>query len=360
MRARTAGVILLMSASCAAPPPPAPFRDSIDELARRALASGKHMGLVIGVLKDGESAAWGYGRRSADDPQPPDGHSVFEIGSVTKAFTGILLARAVEWKKLALDDPARKHLPEGMSLPSRDGKEITLVHLATHTSGLPRLPSNLAPADPANPYADYTVERLAKFLSGHKLRRDPGQKYEYSNLGAGLLGQLLATKEGCHTYEQLVRCRVCGPLGLADTRVTLTDSMKSRLVPGHDEKLKRVPNWDVPTLAGAGALRSTADDMLAFLAANVELKPGPLKKAMALSHVARADADGGGTRIGLGWHMTPLPVSKRSMIWHNGGTGGYSSFAGFVPETRTAVVVLSNSTEAIDFTAMMALEILNR
>ncbi len=359
MKVRIAGVLLLMSASCAAPPPPAPFRDSIDELARRALASGKHMGLVVGVLKDGEAATWGYGRRSVDDPRPPDGRSVFEIGSVTKALTGILLALAVERGDLALDDPARKHLPESLSLPSREGKEITLAHLATHTSGLPRLPSNLAPADPANPYADYTVERLAKFLSGHKLRRDPGLTYEYSNLGAGLLGHLLAI-ESHLTYEQLVGCRICDALDLRDTRITLTDSMKSRLVPGHDEKLRRVPNWDIPALAGAGALRSTADDMLAFLAANLNLKPGPLQKAMALSQVPRADADGGGTRIGLGWHVTPLPMSKRTMVWHNGGTGGYSSFAGFVPETRTAVVVLSNTTESIDFAAMMALEILNR
>src|SRR4029453_3090616 len=137
--------------------------------------------------------------------------------------------------------------------------------LATHTSGLPRLPSPFTPKNPANPYADYSVEDLYRFLSSHELRRDIGSQYEYSNLGGGLLGHVLARRAGMD-YEALVRARITGPLGMNDTRIVLTPEMRGRLAAGHNAALKPVPNWDLPTLAGAGALRSTVNDLLKFAA----------------------------------------------------------------------------------------------
>ena len=257
---------------------------------------------------------------------------------------------------MALDDPVKRHLPEGWKVPAREGREITLSHLSTHTSGLPRLPNNLVFKDPSNPYAHYTDADLAAFLASHVLRRDPGDRYEYSNLGAGLLGQALARAAGS-SYEELLVARIASRLGMADTRITLTDELKRRLAPPHAAVGKPAANWDLPALAGAWALRSTARDMLLFLEANLGAAPGT---AMALSHEERFSGGPNGPRIGLGWHRAPLLSSGKTMIWHNGGTGGYRSFAGFVKESRTAVVVLSNTAADVDGLAVALLELLNR
>jgi CubicO group peptidase (beta-lactamase class C family) len=332
-------------------------RERIDAVAKEELSRGRHVGFVVGVLKDGARSIRGYGRLSAELPGPPAADTVYEIGSVTKAFTGILLAQLALEGKVALDDPVRRHLPEGWKVPAREGREITLTHLANHTSGLPRLPANLNMIDQANPYARYTEADLAKFLGSYVLRREPGDRYEYSNLGAGLLGQALA-RAGGGSYEELVVSRISSPLGLADTRIGLTEDTKRRLAPGHSAVGKPTANWDVPTLAAAGAIRSTARDMLDFLSANLE--GGPLREAMDRSHEERFRVGPKGPRIGLGWHLTPLLSNGKTMIWHNGGTGGYASFAALVKETRTAVVVLTNTAADVDGLAVALLELLNR
>ncbi len=353
-------VALLLLVSCTVPAPALHpgDRERIDAIAKDELARGRHVGFVIGVLKDGARSVQGYGRLSADRPDPPTGDTVFEIGSITKAFTGALLADLSVGGWVALDDPVRRHVPEGWKVPARKGRDITLAHLSSHTSGLPRLPANLVFKDPSNPYARYTEADLAAFLASHVLRREPGDRYEYSNLGAGLLGQALARAAG-GSYEELVVARIASPLGLADTRVSLSDEQKIRLAPPHAAVGKPAANWDLPTLAGAGALRSTANDLLSFLAANLE-PPAPLRKAMDLSHEERFRAGPNGPRVALGWHLAPLLSNGKTMIWHNGGTGGYRSFAGFVKETRTAVVVLSNTAADVDGLAVALLELLNR
>jgi CubicO group peptidase (beta-lactamase class C family) len=349
------GAIPILLASCAAHAPALHPEDvdRIDAVAKDELARGRHVGFVVGVLKDGARAVRGYGRLAADRPEAPDGRTVFEIGSITKAFTGILLADAAVEGRVALDDPVRRHLPEGWKIPVREGREITLAHLATHTSGFPRLPANLAFKDPSNPYASYSETDLSSFLGSYMLRREPGDRYEYSNLGAGLLGRALSGGD----YEKLVLARIASPLGLEDTRIALTEDQKRRLGPPHAVVGKPAANWDLPTLAGAGALRSTADDLLRFLEANLGAGPGT---ALALSHEERFRAGPQGPRIGLGWHLTPLLSNGKIMIWHNGGTGGYRSFAGFVKETRTAVVVLANTAADVDGLAVALLELLNR
>lgn len=139
-----------------------------------------------------------------------------------------------------------------MKVPTRNGRQITLLDLATHTSGLPRLPDNFSPKNADNPYADYTVEQMYAFLSGYTLPRDIGATYEYSNLGSGLMGHLLARNDGTN-YEALVLERICRPLGMTNTQVVLTPGLKARLATGHNAAGERVSNWDLPTLAGAGA-----------------------------------------------------------------------------------------------------------
>jgi len=315
------------------------------EAIRRILSSRidehkRSVGIVVGIIDSSGKRVIGYGKPAAGDSKPLDGDTVFEIGSITKAFTGLLLADMVLRGEVSLDDAAQKYLPEGVKVPELNGRAITLRHLSMHHSALPRLPSNLKPADPANPYADYSAAQLYEFLSGHTLRRDPGASYEYSNLGAGLLGHLLSRRAG-KTYEDLLRERISGPLGMRDTRITLTGGMKSRLAQGHGPQLEPVRNWDLDALAGAGALRSTANDMMKLLEASLS---GKLGAKLKLSLSGRKSA-GPSMTIGLGWHVFE---GAQEIVWYNGGTGGYRSFAGYSPATGKAVVVLSNSSYSAD------------
>jgi CubicO group peptidase (beta-lactamase class C family) len=202
----------------------------------------------------------------------------------------------------------------------------------------------MQPKDSANPYADYTVAQLYQFLSSYQLTRDIGSQFEYSNLGGGLLGLALARRAGTD-YEALVRARITGPLGMSSTGITLTPEMKARLAVGHNDQLAAVSNWDLPTLAGAGALRSSANDMLTFLAANLGYVKSPLAPAMA-SMLAERRKTGvpAFPEIGLGWLIAK--PSSYEIVFHNGGTGGYRSFVGFDPKNRVGVVVLSNTFTA--------------
>lgn len=298
------------------------------------------VGIVVGLVDSTGRRTISYGKFDAADSRAVDANTVFEIGSVTKVFTSLLLADMVERGEVALTDPVAKYLPAGVKMPQRNGRQITLEDLATHTSGLPRLPSNLQPKDPANPYADYSVEQLYQFLSGYQLTRDIGSEYEYSNLGGGLLGHVLARRAGMD-YEKLVRSRISDPLGMRSTRITLSDEMKARFAAGHDASMQRVAYWDLPTLAGAGALRSTANDLLTFVAANLGYQKSPLAPAMAAMLTMRRPTGSPGLEVGLGWHI--LTRDGHEIVWHNGGTGGFRSFIGFERKTGTGVVVLSNA-----------------
>lgn len=345
-------LIALLLGSCVTPPPPPldpALREKVDSGVRELAAIPKSAGVAVGLLHDGVPRVLGYGRFSESDPTIPGGNTVFEIGSITKTFTGILFDQAVRDGAVGLDDPISKYLPKDVKAPTRNGRAITLLHLATHRSGLPRLPSNFAPKDATNPYADFSVDDLYDALDTVELTRDPGEKYDYSNLGMGLLGHILATKAG-RPYEALVVDRICGPLGMTDTRVALSPDQKRRLAPGHAADGQPAGNWDLPTLAGAGALRSTADDMLRYLAANLDGK-------YAGSHWERA-AIGQGQGIGLAWHRLQLRKDGPVIVWHNGATGGYRCWAGFVTETKTAVVVLSNSTAEVDLLGITLLNVL--
>lgn len=309
-------------------------------LVDRIDAQHQSVGIVVGVIGPEGRRVISYGHLAKGDSRPLNGDTVFEIGSATKVFTSLLLANMVQHGQVALDDPVAKYLPPTVKMPEHNGRSITLVDLATHTSGLPRLPSNMHPADPNNPYADYTVKQLYEFLSGYQLTRDPGSRYEYSNLGGGLLGHVLARRAG-KDYETLVRSEICAPLGMKSTAITLTPEMKERLAVGHNAALEPVENWDVGVLAGAGGLRSTANDLLTFLAANLGSTKSPLQPAMAAMLKTRRPTGISGLEVALGWHI--FTGNGREIIWHNGGTGGYRSFMGFDPSTRTGVVALSNA-----------------
>lgn len=318
----------------------------IENILRERVDATKHgVGIVVGLVDEKGVRIIRYGELRRGSDRPVDGDTVFEIGSVTKVFTGLLLADAVERGEMELDDPISKYLPPAVKVPSRNGRKITLLDLATHTSGLPRLPDNLSPRDANNPYADYSVKQMYAFLSGYTLTRDIGATYEYSNLGAGLLGHILALKAGTN-YEALVINRICRPLGMTSTRIVLPPGLRARLATGHSTAGEPVSNWDIPTLAGAGALRSTANDMLKFVAAHFGPARSKLWPAMQLTQARRHAAGSSDMHIGLCWHI--LNKFGTEAIWHNGGTGGYRSFIGFDKKKRQGVVVLSNSANSND------------
>jgi D-alanyl-D-alanine-carboxypeptidase/D-alanyl-D-alanine-endopeptidase len=321
----------------------APPSDEIRKiLVERIDAQKQSVGIVVGIIEPAGRRIVSYGTLDTKAKRPVDGDTIFEIGSVTKVFTSLLLADAVARGEVALTDPVAKYLPATAKVPERGGRKITLQDLATHTSALPRLPTNLAPANPANPYADYTVAQLYEFLSTVELTRDIGAQYEYSNLGVGLLGHVLALRAG-KDYATLVRERITGPLGMKSTTVAIPEALAPRLATGHDAELQPVANWDLPTLAGAGALRSTANDLLTFLGAFLGTTKSPLAPAMASMLTGRRPA-GPDMEIGLAWHVATK--GGKEIVWHNGGTGGYRSFIGFDPKSRTGVVVLSNASTA--------------
>ena len=305
--------------------------------------NGINTGIVVGIIDGDETAYFSYGVRSLIGKEPVDEHSVFEIGSITKTFTGIILADWVIKGKMNLDDPIQKYLPEGITAPTRNGASIKLVHLSNHTSSLPRMPNNFNPANPANPFADYSEKQLYDFLESYELPRDIGSQYEYSNYAAGLLGHIMATSEG-KTYEALMIDVIARPLGMKDTRIAFTPNMKKNLAMGHSGGAQ-VENWDLISLAGAGAIRSTAVDMLNYVRANMGSAKSKLYPAMQLSH-KNSRADGATPMVGLGWHIGA--ADGLELVWHNGGTGGYRTFAGFLKGGNKGVVVLSNSNASVD------------
>ena len=329
-----------------------PSDSAILAIIKQRVDYGRSSGIVVGLLEpDGKTRVVAYNERKHGEPAF-DARTVFEIGSITKAFTGALLADMVARGEVKLDDPVQKYLPDNVRLPQRDGKQITLLDLTTQTSALPRMPGNIKPADPSNPYADYTVEQLYAFLPTVELKREIGAQYEYSNLGVGLLGHVLARRAG-KSYEQLVKERILDPLGMRNTSITLSADQKARLAPGHSQVGEVVSNWDIPTLAGAGALRSNVEDMLKFLAANLDTVNATSKRIRG-AITAQRSAGNPMMDIAMGWHIRKFP--SRQIVWHNGGTGGYRTIAAFDPSSRRGAVVLTNSAQGADDLAFHLLE----
>ena len=342
----TAGAALLATFASAAAQAQASFPSdsAIRSVVQDRVSTRQTTGIVVATLERGKQPHLYSAGLSGFAGVALDGNTVFEIGSITKVFTNTILADMVRRGEVSLSDPVARYLPASVHVPQRAGKQITLLDLATQSSGLPRLPTNLKPADMGNPYADYTVRQLYDFLSTYSLPRDIGSQYEYSNLGMGILGHALALRAG-KSYETLVKERVLIPLGMHDSGITLSPTMKSHMAQGFNASGAPMHLWDLPTLAGAGALRSTANDMLKFLAANLDSASVPLGAAMAMARAPRMPI-GPNNQIGLAWNTVTLfglPVT-----WHNGGTGGFRTFIGIDSENHRGVIVLSNSTNSPD------------
>lgn len=335
------GLPLLSLLGLALPVHAVPTDAQIEAILKQRIDREKQSpGIVVGIIDPQGQRIISYGHLNMAKADRIDGNTLFEIGSITKVFTALALMQLSEEKMLNLDDSIAKFLPPTVKTPEFNGKPITLLTLATHTSSLPRLPDNLTPADNQNPYADYTLEQLYSFLSGYKLSREIGTKYEYSNLGAGLLGHLLSIKANVD-YEALISKQITQPLQMQDTRIHLIPDQITRFATGHDQRNRAVPYWDLPTLTGAGSLRSSGNDLLKFLAANLDLQPSPINASLQKTHKIQQQADSPNMAIALGWHVFNLKGTE--VICHEGGTGGFRSFIGFSKTQRLGIVVLGNS-----------------
>lgn len=319
---------------------------------RQRIDAGELAGVAIALIDPDGTTYHCFGQTANQAGQPVDASTIFEIGSISKVFTAVLLEQFIAEDKLKLEDPVEDHLPDGVRMPQFNNKPVTLRTLAMHTSGLPRLPDNLESKDPLDPYADYTTELLYHALGSCQIEREIGSQYAYSNLGMGLLGHVLERIDG-ESYEQLVVQRICRPLGMSDTRIELTEDQKSRFAKGHNGR-REVPPWRIRTLAGAGALRSTVRDLATFVKAGLGLTKTPLTEVITRTCSDRLPTGMDDLEIARGWHISTRFGTE--IIWHNGGTGGFRSWCGFRPDTRRGVVVLSNSLADIDAIARHLLE----
>ncbi len=301
---------------------PEAAKANIRERIAKSTAASISMALVD---KDGVTY-FSAGKVIAGGPDATENH-VYEIGSVTKTFTGLLLADMIRKGEVALNDPIAKFLPPGVKAPEFNGKQITLAHLATHRSSLPRMPDNMVAANPADPYADYDEKLLYAFLDKVKLNREIGSVEEYSNFGMGLLGCLLARAAGVD-YATLLRQRILEPLGMKDTWLTVNDKNRAMIAPGHSGG-KPVSNWELNSMGPAGAIKASAAQMARYVSAQLGLTKSPLQKAMVDT---QTDLTGYG--MGLAWFF------EKSLVEHNGATGGYRAYVGLDVKAKRGVVIL--------------------
>jgi D-alanyl-D-alanine-carboxypeptidase/D-alanyl-D-alanine-endopeptidase len=326
-------------------PPDADIRKVLAERVDTLAGQEDGVGIVVGVVGPQGRRVISYGHLNHGDPRPLDGETGFEIGSVTKVFTALLLAEMVRKGDVALADPVAKHLPAA-KIPERNGRSITLLDLATHTSGLPFMPDASASDDSVS--TKYGSAQLYQFLADYALPRDRGAEWDYSNIGYWLLAQAL-TSRAAMDFESLLRTRVIGPLKLTSTAMTPSPRMKVNLAVGHNAVLQ--PSGSFSTLpiysamAAAGGLVSTANDLLTFLAATMGYEPSPLAPAMATMLSTRRPMPRPGEAQALGWVV--IGDGDDQLIVHDGGTLGYVSSVAWDPKQRVGVVVLSNQVAGV-------------
>jgi CubicO group peptidase (beta-lactamase class C family) len=331
-------------------------RDLADALKSARLSPSHGGGASIAVYAHGASRVFSYGIARPD--------SIYEIGSITKTLTGLLLAQMAAQGKVRLDEPVRELLPAG-AIAKPTGSEITLLDLATQRSGLPLMPDNIGTTNMDNPYADYHAADLTAYLARRGLANPNHASSEFGSLGFGLLGMALANRARL-SYADLVREEIAEPLGLKDTVLVLSGEQQSRLIPGRDEFHSPAKAWDSDALAGAIAIRSTAGDMLACLVANLHPEsikapatPAAATLPAALRRSQQLEADASpGMQIGLGW----IYETSTGNYWHNGATAAYSSYAFFNPKADFAAVVLWNESPGVEgsFAEVLARHIYQR
>jgi D-alanyl-D-alanine-carboxypeptidase/D-alanyl-D-alanine-endopeptidase len=331
-------------------------RARIDEIASAPVRNDDVPGLIVGVIEGDGRMVRGYGETAIGSGVRPSAQTEWEIGSITKTFTAMLLALYVQRGVVHYDDPLQKYVPTGVVVPSYHGRQITLIDLATHTSGLPKDP----PRKFLTGRRHLSVDAMYKLTSEYRLTRAPGEKFEYSNWGFALLANALMRATGLY-YDQLVQTNIGVPLGLVDTRIDLTAGELAHQAQGYSPRGMPRPhdNRTWPAFNGAGALRSTMHDMMLYLAYNMGRANSTLNSL--LPDLQRHWHTGGtpGNYVGLAWQMMPMRGTDHTVIWKNGAASGFFSYIGFVKETGTGVVVIANRKAPVARIAMKILRMLN-
>jgi len=326
----------------------------VDSAAQKYIQKINTVGLSIGVIKNGQVSLYNYGETTKGSGQLPTAETLFEIGSITKTFTAAILATYVNEGKLKLTDPIIKYLPDSVAAnPAL--KDITIVNLSNHTSGLPMLPDNFTeqrPYDKLNPYANYTKQLLFAYLKTCSLNTKPGEKYAYSNLAVGLLGAILEKISG-KPFEEMAEAVVCKPLGMKNTVQHLYPILTTRFAPVYNDDTKQTLPWDFDVLASCGSLRSSVNDLVLYAKANLDDNgTGPLAKALKLTHGITFNKE---PKLGLAWHI--ILVNGVSYYFHDGDTYGSNSFLAFNKEKNLAVIVLANAAAS---TAAVGVDIIKK
>jgi CubicO group peptidase (beta-lactamase class C family) len=324
---------------------------ALNSIVKDYMQSPQNCGLSIGIIRNGKEYYYNYGETSRNSKSLPAKNTMFEIGSLSKTFCGILLAHAILEKKVNADDDIRKYLPDkDYKNLEANGKPITLVQLANHSSGLPRVPEDIQgqnPYDPLNPYKNYKKEMLFNYLQRVELSSQPGKICSYSNTGMALLGIILEKVYG-KSFEELIKEKICAPLGMPNTGMKLNEAQAKLMAKGYNTSGKETPYWDLGDLCAAGGLRSNPVDMMHYLEQNMEEKDEALK----LSHQPTFTD---GNTIGMAWHVMKNRQGN-TMVWHNGATFGFSSFTAFIKEKNCGVFILSNSGTTVDHLALQILK----
>jgi D-alanyl-D-alanine-carboxypeptidase/D-alanyl-D-alanine-endopeptidase len=349
----------LICASALAPARPvraeivAATRARIDEIASAPVAHGEAPAIMLGVISGNDRMIRAFGETALGSGMRPTATTEWEIGSITKTFTAMLLALYVQRGVVRYDDPLQKYVPDAVTVPRYHGRQITLLDLATHTSGLPKDPdlSGVRHLDTTTMYQK---------LGAYELTRAPGLEFEYSNWGFALLAHALMRATG-DDYQSLVEREICRPLGMIDTRIDLTSQELARQAQGYGPEGFPRPHDNVtwPAFDGAGALRSTMDDLMRYLAYNMGRTKTPLDTLLPDLQKRWHRGAREKTSAGLAWQMLPMRGTNETVVWKNGATSGFFSYIGFVREAGIGVVVLANRKVPAGRIGMQILQALN-
>ncbi|MGC4102633.1 serine hydrolase [Ferruginibacter sp.] len=329
----------------------------IDDIVQQFMFESKTRGLSMGVLKGGKISFYNYGETRKGNTLLPSSKNLYEIGSITKTFTALLLAKAVGENKMKLNDPVNKYLPKDIPTLKFGDDTLKIVHLSNHTSALPSLPDNFGATDLINPYKDYDETLLYAYLKNAKLQRKPGERFEYSNLAVGLLGNILEHVNKM-PYEKMVKEFVCAKAGMMDTKQFLLKNDSALFVQGYDTELAEQGQWDFKALAAAGCIRSSAADMMKYatMLLSADTRNDYLKKAVALTHESTFVA--GQQQIGLNWFLQNW--GSGTVFFHGGQTGGYKSFFVINERTKNALVILANTAVSNDEIGVSIMQYLDK
>lgn len=325
----------------------------IHNLCKEYMSMPQTCAISIGVLQNGKRTYYNYGEKTRGSANLPDRFSVYEAGSITKTFTGLLLAQAISEKKIKPEDDIRDYLPGRYPNLAYGNTPITVVHLVNHSSGLPRVPSNIFAQenfDTLNPYKNYTEKMLYQDLRSQVIQQPPGSSSNYSNYGMAVLGKILERVYN-KSYSELVKEKILDPLKMKHSGVDLSDELMNAFLPGYSANGVETKHWDLGVFKPAGALHTGADDMLNFLEYQLLAPDTSCRLSQQLTFDKKE-------KVAMAWQIRS-GKSMAEVYWHNGATYGFSSFCGFIPGSNSALVILSNAASSTDHLAIQVLRYLS-